>query len=904
MVSTGGSLAPPRAVRSGRERARTHVAGPTLLWLASPKYAAAVTIVDAPPATVPFWDRLATGGSAPALVTSDGEIGYAELAGRVRRLAERLGPTRRLVALEARNDVDTVVGLLACLVGATRSCRSTRRARRASCWRPTTPTSCSPPAGSPSGDRAPRTTSTPTSRCCSRPPARPGRRSWSGCRMANLTSNAAAIAVLPRDPPHRRRGHHAAAALLLRPVGGHQPPGRPAPPSSSPSCRSSTRASGSWSATPAVTTLAGVPDTFDLLDRGRLRDDGAALAALPHLSRRPARAGAVRRYADPRPATRLRPLRDVRRRPRRPRGWRACPRTSRPTTRRRSVCRSPAGRSRSTTASSSTAGANVMLGYADGPEGPRPGQDVTSCGPATWPVYARRPRGDHRPGRADRQGLRAPGGPLPRRADAARRRGRRVSPRTAVTGSSSRWTGRRGRSTRGSSSTPPACRPLPSRSSRSTGSRGCRRGSRTIRASGPLPGRRPGTGDGSTRHEGRFDLERMVARVLGLDDSQVRDTDSFVSLGGDSLSYVEMSLRLEHALGHLPPGWHLLSLAELASRSRARSRRGRTVETNVVLRALAIVMIVGSHSNLFTLLGGAHLLVGLAGSTSGGSRSPTVPAANGSAAFSAACPGSSCRRRTSELGCALRRRGTTKYLENVLLVNGDPRTAGLDDRGTTGSSRRSSGHPGRGRPLLPFPGSTGPSGAGRSGCRPGLAVLALLTRYDVVGSSRRRDPPGQRAPLALRPRVGRGQGAHVEAPAARVRRRRRHRAGVLRGRPAAPRVTSSPGCCSSSGCRRSASRRWPPRVRGAGRRVALTSTWSTGRSTRRTSSACRGSPPALARRWGRVLVGGRPESRRGVGAVAGVTLRADRGNTHNRGRFSLRRCPERDPALPLWGAVR
>jgi hypothetical protein len=42
-------------------------------------------------------------------------------------------------------------------------------------------------------------------------------------------------------------------------------------------------------------------------------------------------------------------------------------------------------------------------------------------------------------------------------------------------------------------------------------------------------------------------------------------------------------------------------------------RWGRTVETNVLLRAAAIVMIVGSHSNLFMLLGGAHLLVGLAG---------------------------------------------------------------------------------------------------------------------------------------------------------------------------------------------------------------------------------------------------------------------------------------------------
>ncbi len=143
-----------------------------------------------------------------------------------------------------------------------------------------------------------------------------------------------------------------------------------------------------------------------------------------------------------------------------------------------------------------------------------------------------------------------------------------------------------------------------------------------------------GTSDGSTRHDRR--LNGVVAGVLRLDESDVHDDDTFVSLGGDSLSYVEMSLRLERALGHLPAGWHLMTVAELSgardgtrngardgardgarvgarSGTRTGRRRGRTVETNVVLRALAIVMIVGSHSNLFTLLGGAHLLVGLAG---------------------------------------------------------------------------------------------------------------------------------------------------------------------------------------------------------------------------------------------------------------------------------------------------
>ena len=40
-------------------------------------------------------------------------------------------------------------------------------------------------------------------------------------------------------------------------------------------------------------------------------------------------------------------------------------------------------------------------------------------------------------------------------------------------------------------------------------------------------------------------------------------SSTFVSLGGDSLSYVECSLRLERLLGHLPTDWHLLPVGEL-----------------------------------------------------------------------------------------------------------------------------------------------------------------------------------------------------------------------------------------------------------------------------------------------------------------------------------------------------
>lgn len=107
------------------------------------------------------------------------------------------------------------------------------------------------------------------------------------------------------------------------------------------------------------------------------------------------------------------------------------------------------------------------------------------------------------------------------------------------------------------------------------------------------------------------DVCALYARLLGRD--LVRPTDSFVGLGGDSLSYVEASLRLERLLGHLPAGWPALPIAALVDTPVARPRRGRLIETNVLLRALAILTIVGSHANLFALTGGAHVLLAVVG---------------------------------------------------------------------------------------------------------------------------------------------------------------------------------------------------------------------------------------------------------------------------------------------------
>ncbi len=106
------------------------------------------------------------------------------------------------------------------------------------------------------------------------------------------------------------------------------------------------------------------------------------------------------------------------------------------------------------------------------------------------------------------------------------------------------------------------------------------------------------------------DVRALYADILHRPD--IADDDTFVGSGGDSLSYVRMSLKLEELLGYLPENWHTTPVGELAQSVRPR-RRWRRLETNVALRAIAILLIAGSHIHLFTLLGGAHVLLGIAG---------------------------------------------------------------------------------------------------------------------------------------------------------------------------------------------------------------------------------------------------------------------------------------------------
>ena len=106
------------------------------------------------------------------------------------------------------------------------------------------------------------------------------------------------------------------------------------------------------------------------------------------------------------------------------------------------------------------------------------------------------------------------------------------------------------------------------------------------------------------------DLCQLYESLLG---RPVRADDSFVSLGADSLSYVELSVRLGGLLEPLPQDWHRRSIADLSRLRRRTNRSWVRVEPTVLLRSLAIVLIVGTHANLLTIPGGAHALLAVCG---------------------------------------------------------------------------------------------------------------------------------------------------------------------------------------------------------------------------------------------------------------------------------------------------
>ncbi|OAE02826.1 AMP-binding protein [Arthrobacter sp. OY3WO11] len=124
-------------------------------------------------------------------------------------------------------------------------------------------------------------------------------------------------------------------------------------------------------------------------------------------------------------------------------------------------------------------------------------------------------------------------------------------------------------------------------------------------------------------------VRRIFEDTLELPD--IADDDTFVSLGGDSLSFVAASVRLEQVLGHLPADWHVTPVRDLKPRPDSRTderqdgpqgekparpwtaRLLAPMDTSIVLRAVGIFLIASTHIGLFSWQGMAHVLFAAAG---------------------------------------------------------------------------------------------------------------------------------------------------------------------------------------------------------------------------------------------------------------------------------------------------
>ncbi|MBU2677582.1 MAG: AMP-binding protein [Gammaproteobacteria bacterium] len=110
----------------------------------------------------------------------------------------------------------------------------------------------------------------------------------------------------------------------------------------------------------------------------------------------------------------------------------------------------------------------------------------------------------------------------------------------------------------------------------------------------------------------RQSIPAMFAEIFP--NVEVRARDTFKSLGGDSLNYVQMLMLLENHLGFVPPGWDRATVTELQKLPPKHETTFYTwLDTTIFLRVLAILAVVATHSGGAVLGGGTLLLFVLIG---------------------------------------------------------------------------------------------------------------------------------------------------------------------------------------------------------------------------------------------------------------------------------------------------
>ena len=117
-------------------------------------------------------------------------------------------------------------------------------------------------------------------------------------------------------------------------------------------------------------------------------------------------------------------------------------------------------------------------------------------------------------------------------------------------------------------------------------------------------------GDGDAALDDDAPLRDGIARILGR--ATIADDEAFVTMGGDSLNYVQVSMLIEGHLGRLPDGWETMPVSELEALDRTTGGMP-TLESGIVIRALAILLVVFHHVSEIDMAGAAFALLAVAG---------------------------------------------------------------------------------------------------------------------------------------------------------------------------------------------------------------------------------------------------------------------------------------------------
>ena len=92
----------------------------------------------------------------------------------------------------------------------------------------------------------------------------------------------------------------------------------------------------------------------------------------------------------------------------------------------------------------------------------------------------------------------------------------------------------------------------------------------------------------------------------------IKPDDSFRSLGGDSLTFLNLALHLDRVLGVIPPDWERKTVRELEALQPQKSRI-RYTPSEYLVRDIAILGVITNHLGIYYLLGGALTLIFMSG---------------------------------------------------------------------------------------------------------------------------------------------------------------------------------------------------------------------------------------------------------------------------------------------------